>query len=91
MDYTIQTNQKEILIENVSKELNGKVVDQLVALRKEKSMTQQDVAEATGINRANVARIERKKHISSLEVLVKYANAVGKELDIILVDSREEC
>ncbi|MDD6193895.1 MAG: helix-turn-helix transcriptional regulator [Lachnospiraceae bacterium] len=91
MDYTIQTNQKEILIENASKNLNSKVVDQLVALRKEKSMTQQDVAEATGINRANVARIERKKHTSSLEVLVKYANAVGKELDIILVDPREEC
>lgn len=74
------------MIEKTSKEVNSKIVDQLVALRKEQSMTQQDVADATGINRANVARIESKKHITSVEVLAKYANCVGKDLQIALVD-----
>lgn len=74
------------MVEKASKEMNSRLVDQLVALRKEQSMTQQDVADATGINRANVARIESKRHTTSLEVLAKYANCVGKDLQITLVD-----
>lgn len=74
------------MIEKASEELNSQLIDQLVALRKELSMTQQDVADATGINRANVARIESKRHTTSLEVLAKYANSVGKDLRITLVD-----
>ena len=74
------------MVEKASEELNSQLIDQLVALRKERSMTQQDVADATGINRANVARIESKRHTTSLEVLAKYANSVGKDLQITLVD-----
>ena len=86
MDYLIHTDQGDLLLEKASGELNSQLIDQLVALRKERSMTQQDVADATGINRANVARIESKRHTTSLEVLAKYANSVGKDLQITLVD-----
>ena len=89
MDYMIHTDQGEILVEKASGELNSELIDQLIALRKELSMTQQDVADATGINRANVARVESKKHTTSLEILAKYAKSVGKDLRISLVDRQK--
>ena len=47
-------------------------------------MTQQDIADATGIQRANIARIEGKKHAVTLESLVKYANCLNMELRLEL-------
>lgn len=88
MDYTIKTNQGEVVVEKASQQLNDRLIDELVALRKKMSLTQQDIADKTGINRANVARIENKKHITSMEVLVKYANCVDKDLQICLVDRK---
>ena len=43
-------------------------------------MTQQDVADATGIKRANIARIESKKHAITLESLIKYANCLNCDI-----------
>ena len=44
------------------------------------NMTQQDVADATGIQRANIARIESKKHAITLESLIKYANCLNCDI-----------
>ena len=82
MDYTINTAQEKVLIEKASHRL----IDELVAIRKEMDLTQQDISDKTGINRANVARIENKKHITSMEVLVKYANCLDKDIRVSLVD-----
>lgn len=86
MDYTINTAQEKVLIEKASLQLNDRLIDELVAIRKEMDLTQQDISDKTGINRANVARIENKKHITSMEVLVKYANCLDKDIRVSLVD-----
>ena len=86
MDYTINTAQEKVLIEKASQQLNDRLIDELVAIRKEMDLTQQDISDKTGINRANVACIENKKHITSMEVLVKYANCLDKDIRVSLVD-----
>ena len=84
IDYLLDTGNEQNIIERYSKHITDDVVDQLIIRRKELKMTQQDVANATGIQRANVARIELKKNEASLDSLVKIANSVGMKLSIKL-------
>lgn len=69
-----------LTIEQEAKQMNDEIVDRLIAYRKHMKLTQQDIADATGIQRANIARIERKKSTASLESLKKYARSLGFEL-----------
>ena len=61
VDYIVSTETGDILIEKDSKRITDDIVDQLVAYRKKLKLTQQDIADATGMKRANIARIELKK------------------------------
>lgn len=84
MDYVLHTQKEDILIE-INYGLHGQIVDMLVAERKAQNKTQQEIADFTGIKRANIARIEGKKHSTSIDVLEKYAECLGKRLDVKLV------
>ena len=86
MDYWVETESGVFLIEDVVRQMNADIVAELVNMRKESAMTQQDIADATGITRPNVARIEGGKHNTSLEVLMKYADCLGKRIEYRLVD-----
>lgn len=85
MNYIIKTDEIDFEIE--VKKVSDNIVDRLVSYRKQLHMTQQDIADATGIQRANIARIEGKKHAVTLESLVKYANCLNMEL---YMDIREK-
>ena len=78
MDYIVRTDEIDFEIE--VKKVSDNIVDRLVRYRKQLHMTQQDIADATGIQRANIARIEGKKHAVTLESLVKYASCLNMEL-----------
>ena len=85
MDYVVTIDGTDILIEEHSVEnVTDGVVDRLYAYRKELGLTQQDIADATGIKRPNIARLEAKKSGVSLETLVRYADALGMKLNIVL-------
>lgn len=83
-DYIFSDGNENVLIERTSKHITDDIVDQLVIQRKKLKMTQQDIANATGIQRANVARIELKKNEASLESLVRFAESVGMKISITL-------
>ena len=85
VDYILSTEESDILIENDSKRITDDIVDQLIAYRKQLKLTQQDIADATGIKRANIARLELKKNEASLDSLVRYAKSMKLELTIELV------
>ena len=85
MDYMIKTDKIDFEIE--VKKVSDNIVDRLVSYRKQLCMTQQDIADATGMQRANIARIEGKKHAVTLESLVKYANCMNME---VCVELREK-
>lgn len=87
MDYTVQTNNEQILIERNSKHLTDDIVDQLMAYRKKLKLTQQDIADATGIKRANITRLEAKKNEASLDSLVRYASSMGLKLNLMLEET----
>ena len=57
--------------------------------RKEKSMTQQDLSDATGINRALISRLEQKDFIPSIPQLEKLEEILGFEMEEVFVNSEE--
>ena len=89
VDYIVSTETGDVLIEKDSKRITDDIVDQLVAYRKKLKLTQQDIADATGIKRANIARIELKKNEATLDSLVRYAKSMELDLLIELVGMKE--
>ena len=85
LDYIVSTETGDILIEKDSKRISNDIVDQLVAYRKKLKLTQQDIADATGIKRANIARLELKKNEASLDSIVRYAKSMELDLSIELI------
>ena len=85
LDYIVSTESSDIFIQKDSKRITDDIVDQLVAYRKKLKLTQQDIADATGIKRANIARLELKKNEASLDSLVRYAKSMELDLSIELV------
>ena len=85
MDYLVTIDGIDNFIEKHSVEnVTDGVVERLYAYRKKLGLTQQDIADATGIKRPNIARLEAKKGGASLETLVRYADALGMKLNISL-------
>ena len=80
MDYVVNENGIILEIEPKVKTMSDAIVDRLIHYRKKLNMTQQDVADATGIQRANIARIESKKHAITLESLIEYANCLNCDI-----------
>ncbi|MBR5128063.1 MAG: helix-turn-helix transcriptional regulator [Roseburia sp.] len=89
LDYIVSIESGNVLIEKDSKQITDGIVDQLVAYRKKLKLTQQDIADATGIKRANIARLELKKNEASLDSLVRYAKSMELDLSIELVGMKE--
>lgn len=73
------------------KKLSPVILADLVASkRKEKSMTQQALAEATGINRALISRIEKQDFIPSIPQLEQLGEVLGFEPDSVLADTAHD-
>ena len=89
VDYIVSTETDDVLIEKDSKRITDDIVDQLVAYRKKLKLTQRDIADATGIKRANIARLELKKNEASLDSLVRYARSMELDLSVELVSLQE--
>ena len=89
IDYVVNIEEGDVLIEKDSKRISDDIVDQLIAYRKQLKLTQQDIADATGIKRANIARLELKKNEASLDSLVRYAKSMKLDLFIELVGTQE--
>ena len=89
LDYIVSTENGDVLIEKDLKRITDDIVDQLVAYRKKLKLTQQDIADATGIKRANIARLELKKNEASLDSLVRYARSMKLDLSMQLVSIQD--
>lgn len=81
-DYFVNTKEYDVLEEDRAQKLTDTVVDELCDIRKQRGLTQQDIADATGMKRANVARIEGKHHAPSLDSLMRYAECLGLKLKV---------
>ena len=86
MDFTVREDNFEVLVEREKERVKNQILTSYIKLRKEKGITQQEIADRTGIKRTNVARIESGRNAPTIEVLVKLAAALDMELEIKLVE-----
>ena len=78
----MRVNEYDEVVRGVAKD----VVQSLVLERKKQGVTQQGIAEHTGMKTSNVTRVESCKNIPTMDVLIRYADALGKKIEIQLVD-----
>ena len=80
-------NNKELKIMAIvqqEKWLRAKIVMQFICLREKKGYTQQEIADKMGVMRQQITRFENMSNSPTIFFLVKYANALDTELDVIL-------
>ena len=88
----MEGNMQEYLTEKKAREkrlvLNksAETIRLLVEERHNQKMTQQELSDITGIQPSNLARFESGGRVPTLIVLEKYANALGKHIEIKICD-----
>ena len=60
-----------------------RIGNEIATLRKEKGMTQQDLADRVELQRAHIARIEAGRYSVGLDTLAAIAQALGKRLAFV--------
>ena len=84
MDYIYSNKNAEVLIETMQSETRKKVAEQYINCRKQKKMTQEQLAKRAGISRTNITRFESGTYNPSLEMMVKIAAAMDMKLNVRL-------
>ena len=84
VDVYNKTELKLLDIEGQELWLRSKIVMQFIYLREKKGYTQQEVADKMGVMRQQITRFENMSNSPTVFFLVKYANALNTELDVIL-------
>jgi transcriptional regulator with XRE-family HTH domain len=64
-------------------EIRQRMGERIATLRKQRGMTQQQMADAIGIQRPHVARIETGRYNFNYDVLEQIAQALGGHIDIV--------
>ncbi|MEI3162938.1 MAG: helix-turn-helix transcriptional regulator [Lachnospirales bacterium] len=59
------------------------IIDTLIEQRKDKGMTQTDLAKASDLTQSVIARLESKKAMPQLDTLLKVVNALDCTLQIV--------
>ena len=78
----MEKNIHRIVKKNQDLALRYEVVAQLKAARKEKDLTQEELAKKVGTKKSNISRFESGRYNPSLDFLIKVAGSLGKELQI---------
>lgn len=68
---------------------SSEIIRELVEERHRQKMTQQNMADITGIRTSNLARFEGGTRVPTLVMLEKYANALGKHIEIKICDDEK--
>jgi predicted transcriptional regulator len=83
---------KKVILQNkaVQEELQKneaeyKIIEEIMMARREKNITQKDLAKLVGTKQSNISRLESGNYNPTIEFLNKIARAVGKELEIRMV------
>jgi DNA-binding XRE family transcriptional regulator len=66
-------------------EAEYKIIEEIIMARKEKKLTQRDLAELIGTKQSNISRFESGNYNPSLDFLNRIALAVGKELEVRMI------
>ena len=82
---TVENERKDMEFEREYRRIKKEyaLVEQLVKARKEKNITQRELAEVTGISQQAISRIEKEKHIPKMDTFSKVLDGLGLELAIV--------
>ena len=75
----------EVKAEYDSLEPEYQLVRAIIECREEKNLTQQGLADLTGIDRTDISRLENGNANPSLKTMKRIASGLGKRLEIRLV------
>ena len=75
----VTSSRKEAIMNEVAKQIGQRIQE----LRKEAGMTQTQLAEKCGIAQPNIARIEAGTYATSIDVLSRIAEALGKKIELV--------
>lgn len=89
MDYFVEDGNKSYVIETQKNRVKNQIIDQYIAIRKEKGLSQEKIATLTGIARTNIIRIEAKRNVPTIEILTKLAEAIDMELEVQFVEKKQ--
>lgn len=67
----------------VAADMEKKLIDEIVQIRKEQNMSQSRLAELTGNKQQAISRTENKEHSPSLKLFYSMVNALGYDLKIV--------
>ena len=82
---TIILKNKEVQNELKINEAEYKVIEEVIMARKEKNLTQKDLAQLIGTKQSNISRLESGNYNPTINFLSKIAYAVGKELKVSIM------
>ena len=86
-DYIITDKEgNSYLLEQEQIKLKTELMKEMVRIRKTKNMTQQMIAERTGIARPNIARMENGTYNPTVDMLVRIADGMGMRIEINWLD-----
>ena len=60
------------------------IIREMIKYRIDNNMSQQDLADKTGISKSNISRFESGKHSPSLKMIFRVAEGLGKKVDFKL-------
>ncbi|MDR2542420.1 MAG: helix-turn-helix transcriptional regulator [Treponema sp.] len=75
----------EVRNELKKNEAEYKIIEEIIMARKEKNLTQKDLAGLIGTRQSNISRLESGNYNPSLDFLQKIASAMDKRLDVRIV------
>jgi DNA-binding XRE family transcriptional regulator len=78
-------NNKEVHDELKNNEAEYKIIEAIIIARKERNLTQKELAKLIGTRQSNISRLESGNYNPTIEFLTKIAKAVGKEFKIKMV------
>lgn len=55
----------------------------IAKLRKDRGLTQEQLSAMTGLDRANIAKIERGRYNTGIDIIGKICDALGCKIDIV--------
>jgi DNA-binding XRE family transcriptional regulator len=85
-NYVVKEDGGNFVLDDEKEKIKFKVMQEFVKIRKEKGVTQDELAKRTGIARPNIARMENGSYNPTIEMMVRMAAGLDMRLDIRWVD-----
>lgn len=70
--------------------IKQQIINQYIQYRKQRKLTQEELASAMGIKRPNISRFEKGQCNPTLDLLIRMAECMDLEIKVELVDKQGE-